>query len=237
MKKSVFLLLTIMALTGILTACTRSASQAPALPQATAATDITAQPDANDQMSILQIYATQTAMAESGMPAPTEETPPTPESNATPEGSLSLPTAEPALPTLGPALSTPEPVLPTAAPAPSGNVPAITVPGTYALQPGEFPYCIARRFNVNPDELLSLNGLNDGGTYLPGLVLRIPQTGNPFPGARALRPHPTTYTVGLNDTIYRIACAFGDVSPEQIAAANGLSAPYSLQVGQVINIP
>ncbi len=230
MKKSVFLLVAVITLAGMLTACTRSASEAPALPQATAATSITAQPDTNDQMSILQIYATQTAMAENGTPTLPEETPAAPEASATPEGGLSLPTVEPALPT-------PEPVLPTAAPAPSGNVPAITVPGTYALQPGEFPYCIARRFNVNPDELLSLNGLTDGGTYLPGLVLRIPQTGNPFPGARALRPHPTTYTVGLNDTIYHIACAFGDVSPEQIAAANGLSAPYTLQVGQVINIP
>lgn len=231
MKKYGFLIILLM-LAGLLTACTRSASEAPALPQVTAApTSEGAQPGESDQMAILQTYATQTAMAESGMPQATAETPATP-SDSTPTGETPINTPESGLPTL-----TPAPVLPTNTPAPVGNVPSITVPGTYTLQQGEFPYCIARRFNINPDELLSLNGLTDGGTYQPGLTLKIPQTGNPFPGSRALRAHPTTYTVGINDTIHRIACAFGDVSPEQIAAANGLASPYTLQVGQVLNIP
>ncbi len=231
MKKLGYLMI-LLALALVLAACTRSASEAPVLPQVTAApTSEGAQPGATDQMTILQTYATQTAMAESGMPQATEQTP-APPAETTPGAEMPTNTPESGLPTL-----TPAPVLPTNTPAPVGSVPGITVPATYTLQQGEFPYCIARRFNLNPDELLSLNGLTDGGTYQPGLTLKIPQTGNPFPGVRALRAHPTTYTVGLNDTIYRIACAFGDVSPEQIAAANGLSAPYNLQVGQVLNIP
>src|SRR5215207_5419710 len=67
--------------------------------------------------------------------------------------------------------------LPTSAPV--GQRPA-----TYTLQRGEFPYCIARRFDVNPEELLSLNGLSDGTIYYPNLSLRVPQSGS-FPGTRA----------------------------------------------------
>lgn len=110
-------------------------------------------------------------------------------------------------------------------------------PATYTLQSGEFPYCIARRFNVNPDELLALNGLNDGSLYLPGTTLKIPQSGS-FPGDRALRSHPTTYTVTSSDeTFYSIACLFGDVDPSQIAQANGIALGSALTTGQAIKIP
>lgn len=62
------------------------------------------------------------------------------------------------------------------------------------MRPGEFAYCLARRFDVDPDELLQLNGLPNGNVYDPGRTLKIPQTGS-FPGTRALRSHPTTYAV------------------------------------------
>jgi hypothetical protein len=113
-------------------------------------------------------------------------------------------------------------------------------PATYTLQRGEFPYCIARRFNVAPSELMALNGLTaaQSRALQPGLVLQIPQTGNPFPGTRALQPHPTTYTVqSSTETIYAVACKFGDVDPVNIANQNGLVAPYTLTFGQVLNIP
>lgn len=110
-------------------------------------------------------------------------------------------------------------------------------PSTYTLQRGEFPYCIARRFDVNPEELLSLNGLSDGSIYYPNLSLRIPQSGS-FPPPRALRPHPTTYTVVASDqTIYGVACVFGDVDPSAIAQANGLSVGAALTAGQSLSIP
>jgi len=69
------------------------------------------------------------------------------------------------------------------------------------------------------------------------MVLKIPQTGHPFPGSRVLRSHPTTYSVQTGDTVYSIACLFGDVSPDAIAAANGLAEPFKIASGQVINIP
>jgi len=128
-------------------------------------------------------------------------------------------------------------VLPTT-PAVIATAPTPTVgrPATYTLQSGDFPYCIARRFDVNPDDLMSLNHLTDGMILQPGLVLNIPQTGS-FPGTRALRTHPTTYTVQLDDTIYKIACLFGDVDPIYMAAYNGIVPPYTLTTGKILNIP
>jgi LysM repeat protein len=103
---------------------------------------------------------------------------------------------------------------------------------------GEFPYCIARRFNVNQTELLDMNGITTGQGMQPGSILKIPQTGNPFVGVRALLPHPTTYTVRSgNETIYSVACSFGDADPNQIIVANNLVSPYTIHINQVLNIP
>jgi hypothetical protein len=87
--------------------------------------------------------------------------------------------------------------------------------------------------------LLSLNGLFDGQFIQPGLVLNMPQTGDPFPGARALIPHPATYIVtGSNDTsLYAVACLYGDVFPQQIAQANNLPLSTTLVAGQQLTIP
>jgi len=132
----------------------------------------------------------------------------------------------------------------TATLAVSGSGPSLTPlpagarPATYALQSGEFPYCIARRFNINPDELLALNGLADGDIYYSGLTLKIPQSASQFPGNRMLRTHPTTYTVASsNETIYGVACEFGDIDPSAIAQANGISAGAALTAGQQLKIP
>jgi len=129
----------------------------------------------------------------------------------------------------------------------AGGTPIIIVPtatpghpASYTLMQGEFPYCIARRFNVNQDELLSLNGLTTvtANDLLPGTVLQIPQTGNPFIGERALHPHPDTFTVSASDeTIYSVACYYGNIDPTQIIAANSLVSPYTLHINQTLNIP
>jgi LysM repeat protein len=113
----------------------------------------------------------------------------------------------------------------------------VGVPTTYTLQQGEFPYCIARRFDVDPNRLLSVNGFDSSTVASPGLTLTIPQGTGGFPPPRALREHPGTYTVQSGDTIYGIACLFGDVDPIAIAQANGLSEPYSLTAGTTLNIP
>jgi len=110
-------------------------------------------------------------------------------------------------------------------------------PPTYILHEGEFPYCLARRFDVDPDKLFSINGLSTDWTGKVGMELKIPQNSQ-FPSEqRALLPHPTIYTVEVGDTIYSIACMFGDVYPEAIVLANNLHPPYTLTVGQEIFIP
>jgi hypothetical protein len=102
----------------------------------------------------------------------------------------------------------------------------------------ETPTCIARRFNVDLTELLALNNLTLNSNLPVGTKILIPQAGNLWSsGDRALKPHPTTYIVLSSDTIYGIACQFGDVFPEEIARVNGLVEPYDLSPGQELEIP
>lgn len=193
-------------------------------------------------MTDVQNLATGTALAiQSGTPivgTPGAITTPVGGASMTPTTIIQLPTNAVTTPTATMALSggsTSQPV--------STNQPAATsVPGTrpasYTLQAGEFVFCIARRFNVDPDEILALNGLSDAQMVYPGLVLKIPQSGNPFPGDRMLQSHPTTYTVvSSSETLHSIACKFGDVDPNSIASANGISTSTALSAGQSLSIP
>jgi LysM repeat protein len=171
-------------------------------------------------LSLVQAWGTSTAIyvqtavatglftAVPTSPSPANQTPGVP------------PTGAPAS-TLVPGVSTPVPAIPTATPG---------RPATYTLHKGEFPYCLARRFNVDPADLLSLNGLSNGVDLQPGLTLKIPQSGS-FPGSRSLHNHPATYTVQVDDTIYSIACYFGDLDPTSIAALG------SITTGTVLNVP
>jgi LysM repeat protein len=109
-------------------------------------------------------------------------------------------------------------------------------PASYTLEPGEFPFCIARRFNVNLAEMLTLNGLTTDSFFYAGEVLQIPQTGNPFEGARSLHDHPSTYKIQTGDTLNTIACYFGDISPDMIALQNHLSS-NNYGPGDVLIIP
>ena len=82
------------------------------------------------------------------------------------------------------------------------------------------------------------SALSNARALSPNFVVRIPQTGSLFPGERALRTHPATYTVAsANETLYEIACLFGDVDPSAIALANGLPIDATLIPGQQLSIP
>lgn len=125
----------------------------------------------------------------------------------------------------------------TFTPLTPGAVQSVVRPATWTLHEGEFPWCIARRFDVDPTELLRRSGLSEGSLYSAGTVLTIPQTG-PFPGPRALIPHPATYKViSAEETFYSIACLYGDPHPQRIADANGLPISSVLFAGQTISIP
>lgn len=127
---------------------------------------------------------------------------------------------------------------PTSTPEPTEVIviPTLTRPAEYTIKAGEFVYCLARRFDMNPDDILELNNLGEN-LLSPGDVLQMPQTGS-WPGeSRTVLPHPTTHTVTSGDTIYTIACEYGDVSPEAIIAVNKLEEPYTLTPGQTLQIP
>ncbi|MGZ9223897.1 MAG: LysM peptidoglycan-binding domain-containing protein [Anaerolineales bacterium] len=121
----------------------------------------------------------------------------------------------------------------TSGPLPT-SLPVGVRPAEYTLKPGEFPFCIARRFDVDPAELLRINGISSGEIFYANRTLRIPQSGS-FPGTRALQPH-TTYTVKPGETIYSIACKFGDVDPAVIIQANNLTST-TVTSGQTLTIP
>jgi len=208
----------------LLGACTRSASTPPASAVPEGQTPQGENWQQQTMEAVRFALLTQTAQAASGTGGTT---------GATPTATVAAPlTTSGALATS----TTPTTPAPTSAPIVLATSTPLVRPSTYTLQEGEFPYCIARRFNVDPDNLLSASGLAYGDLYTPGTVLRIPQSGS-FPGARALRVHPTNYSVLSGDTIYSVACKYGDVDPLGIATTNGLAAPYTLTPGSTIRIP
>jgi LysM repeat protein len=241
-KRGAVLASTLMLIAVIASACNQPYSQQPSVtntpidPNSLFATPIGQTP--NITMSDVANFGTSTALALSGTPlagiptqtlsAPvsgiqnlTVTVTPTPLVSVNPTSTLAISGTTIPGATSGP--------LPT-------SMPVGSRPASYTLQPGEFPYCIARRFDVNPTELLRVNGLPNGDIYYPNLKLTIPQSGS-FPPPRARNTHPTTYTVtASNETIYSVACHFGDVDPAVIASTNNLQGT-TLTVGQQLNIP
>lgn len=244
-KKSV-ILFSLLALTAIIvSACTQPYSQVPLeTPAGGAEAEATSLfvspfPTSDNPMAMVEELSTGTALAETAAAATAGTQQPTTEAAGTEITPLSGATeiAEDSV------TATATPPLSSASPTATKPAPTaiINAPGTYTLQKGEHPYCIARRFNVDPNELLAASGLTRDQAYslAAGTVLKIPQTGNPFPGTRALRSHPDVYTVAdATMTVYGVACAYGDVDPAAIVQANsGLSLTSTLTVGQQINIP
>lgn len=243
MKKKISVRLASLILLGavLASACTQQYSQAPLATPTLIPTGLFVSPfpSGQDPMQVIADLGTQTALA-NGTPGTTPSTPGTPGTVITPLTGASL---TPTLDTSGIPLvvTTPAPI--TVVPGATTAVVPLTIvvpsgrPATYTLQQGEFPYCIARRFNLNPPDLLALNNISDGSIFMPGLTLTIPQSGT-FPGAAALHSHPDTYTVDLStETLYSIACYYGDVYPETIAQANSLPLNAVLSVGQKLSIP
>ena len=110
-------------------------------------------------------------------------------------------------------------------------------PATYTLKSGEYPVCIARRYNLDVPSLLSLNKLSMDSRPKAGTKLRIPQTGSWNLGSRALHDHPAQYTVKSGNTFYSIACYFGNLLPDDIATYNNKSLSDKLKAGTVLDIP
>jgi LysM repeat protein len=229
--------------TMLISACEQSLSTAPAATP-TLMPDglfVSPFPSVENPMAMIEEFAKQTAAAQTtvaggGTPA----TPGAVSTSTTPQaaGTVITPQSDVIVTATSTAVVISTPTNAISQPA-ATSVPPGVRPASYTLQSGEFPYCIARRFNVDPDELLALSGLSSSqaNSLASGTVLKIPQSGA-FPGNRALAAHPTTYTVVSSDeTIYGVACKFGDVDPNAVATANGISVSASLTAGQQLKIP
>jgi hypothetical protein len=122
-------------------------------------------------------------------------------------------------------------------PAPT---PDLHRPETYALKKGEWPFCIARRYNLNPIELLNASGLSLESKPDVGFVLKIPQSGE-WPesrfGHRYIREHPVMHQVAEGETMNTIACKYGDIDPGDILEANELPDDFVPYAGKMLRIP
>lgn len=243
-KKHIGLLVVFMMVSLLFSGCERPASVSPTVAPTATQSEIPFPVATQPQIMADILNQTQTAMA---MNTPTSGS--FPVVTSTPAFVFNTPSAETTTPSasITPAVgglstavilqtSTPA-VVATVAPT-KINYPTPTPgrPATYTIQSGEFLWCLARRFNVNVTDLLNLNGMNSYSQPGIGTTIKIPTTGS-FDGTRALKPHPTTYTVVAGDTIGKIACSFGDADPNTIFAANGLAVGSVITVGQVLQIP
>jgi LysM repeat protein len=225
-------LLAVVLLLSALAACTRSipGSKQPADTTTTEGSGAAAPTGGpTDVLEQIYLFATQTAIATQGLSTgePSAQTNPQTTPGA-PEATIeNAPVSSPP----------PEQVAPTSMPVKTAPTATPGLPTTYTLQKSEFPYCIARRFNVDPGELLRMNNLTSYSVYYGGMVLKIPQSGQSFPGNRSLRPHPEIYLVRAGDTLFSIACIYGDVDPEAIAYVNNMSVKDELEIGQELSIP
>ena len=240
-KKSYVLFALFLAAALFLGSCTRSAGQSTLPTQTSNATRAIGGENepTSTGLSVIGQYGTQTVLAQGITPGAAQATEtPNPAASGTPNiFTIVPPTGQAVTPGATTAVATTA-VATTAVSTSSVVVPTATPgrPTTYTLQQGEYAYCLARRFNVDPQDLLDANGITGSQLLQPGLVLNIPQTGS-FPGTRALHPHPASYTVMAGDTIYKVACYYGDLDPSSIVIANGLTSPYTLTAGRVLSIP
>jgi LysM repeat protein len=230
MSKKLLPLIVAVVLAGLLlSACQLRASRPPE-PTPTTTADFPFPVGEGQQQDVIGDILTQTASVGGGAPEQVQDTPQpanepqaaAPEGNDDQSGGGAPEVAEAVV-------NTPVPVA----------VPTVTRPTTHTIQKGEWPICIARRYDVSMSSLLSANNLSMNSQVSIGTTLQIPQSGNwdPAHGSRSLKPHPTSYTVQSGDTVNSISCTFGDVTPEAIIAVNGLQSPYTLTAGQTIQIP
>ena len=100
----------------------------------------------------------------------------------------------------------------------------------HIVQPGDTLSAIADAQGVGADVIIQANGLSDPDYLFVGQELQIPAGGN-LPLAA-----PQTYAVEEGDTLYAVASRFG-TSVDAIVAANGLSDPNLISIGQELLIP
>jgi membrane-bound lytic murein transglycosylase D len=119
--------------------------------------------------------------------------------------------------------------------APGRVVVSSAIPRVYAVQKGDNPWSIARKFNVALEELLAWNGLETDSVLKIGqpITLREPAIGE----TRTARgPATTTYEVRKGDNLWEISRRF-DASVEELRRINGFGTAHRLQIGDRVIVP
>ena len=112
----------------------------------------------------------------------------------------------------------------------------------YTLHNGEDLVCLGRRFDISVPDLLLQNNVSSIDDFKAGDKVILPNNSNHWNitdgyGGRTLKEHPHKYITKQGDTLFSIACAYGDVKPEDIAIMNNLSLGGKLLLGKEISIP
>jgi LysM repeat protein len=237
----------------LLASCTRSATTA-TVPTAGAAgtTGSTTESatQSSDQDATMNAVGTQvsgqltqTAVASGG--GSTQGTPGAPSSSQTPQAPAGTGAPSPypgqATATQGaPAPTQPsQPSQPTSQPADTATpVPAVSTPcpNPYTVQQGDWIYKIARNCGVSVDALIAANPNINPNFISPGQQLNMPGPGATPGGDPAQAGCSGQHVVTTGESLYRLAFTCG-LTVEQLAAANNISYPYTIYIGQVLNIP
>ena len=110
---------------------------------------------------------------------------------------------------------------------------------TYTVQFGDTLSEIALQFGTTTEALARANGVTNDTIYAGQVLVIVPAGSQAPPASLPSNPpqaNPGTYVVQSGDNIIILAARFG-VTPEALAAANGISPTGYLYIGQVLTIP
>jgi lipoprotein-anchoring transpeptidase ErfK/SrfK len=120
----------------------------------------------------------------------------------------------------------------------SGSPPP-TSSQAHTVKPGETLFAIATRYGVTVWALTQANDIGNPSTLYAGQVLTIPSGGTPPPRSDDIPPSAgatKTYSVQRGDTLFRIA-AHANIPISALLAANAITTPDHIYVGQVLTLP
>jgi LysM repeat protein len=105
----------------------------------------------------------------------------------------------------------------------------------HVVQRGETLYGIARHYGVSVSAICAANSIANPRLIYTGQQLVIPVSGS-APAPPGGSSAGTTHVVQRGENLYRIALRYGTTIPV-LAAANGISEPTQIRVGQTLVIP
>ena len=126
---------------------------------------------------------------------------------------------------------TPQPTLP---PPPTATPQGC--PSPYTVKQGDWIYKIARECRVEPSAIIAANPGISPNFIRPGQQLNMPAAGATAVPPATPQACAGTYTVKQGDNLFRIAYNCG-LTTEALARLNGIAFPYTIHTGDVIKYP